>query len=63
MKRPLMASDHKDKTWLEYQYVDREKSIDTLAQMCNVDKKEIIYYLNEYRIYRKYDHTKHPKRW
>jgi hypothetical protein len=52
-----------DKAWLEEQYVDQEKSIDTLAQMCNVDKKVIIYYLNEFRIYRKYNHDKHPMRW
>lgn len=52
-----------DKSWLEYQYVDQEKSIDALAQMCNVDRKTIIYYLNDFQIYRKYDHTKHPKRW
>ncbi len=54
---------HEDKAWLEEQYVDQEKSLDTLAQMCNVDKKVIIQALNDFRIYRKYDHTKHPKRW
>jgi len=54
---------HEDKAWLEEQYVDNEKSLDTLAQMCNVDKKVIIKALNDFRIYRKYDHTKHPKRW
>jgi predicted transcriptional regulator len=54
---------HEDKVWLEEQYVDHEKSLDTLAQMCNVDKKVIIQALNDFRIYRKYDHSKHPKRW
>jgi predicted transcriptional regulator len=55
--------NHENKEWLELQYVDQEKSIDTLAKMCNVDKKVIIQSLNDFRIYRKYDHTKHPKRW
>jgi predicted transcriptional regulator len=55
--------NHENKEWLEIQYVDQEKSIDTLAKMCNVDKKVIIQSLNDFRIYRKYDHTKHPKRW
>jgi hypothetical protein len=54
---------HEHTAWLEEQYVDHEKSLDALAQMCNVDRKVIIQALNDFRIYRKYDHTKHPKRW
>ena len=52
-----------DRTWLEKQYVDNEKSIDQLAQMCNADRSLVIYYLNEFRIYRKYNKDIHPKRW
>lgn len=59
----MKKNDYTDKAWLEYQYVELEKSIDALANMCNTDKKNIIYYLNEYRIFRKIDHSKHPKRW
>jgi hypothetical protein len=60
-----MASfnNYQDKEWLEHQYVDQEKSIDTLAQMCNVDRKIIIQFLNDFKIYRKYNTDKHPKRW
>ena len=54
---------HQDEAWLTEQYVDNEKSLDTLAQMANVDKKVIIQALNDFRIYRKYNHDKHPKRW
>jgi len=52
-----------DRVWLEKQYVDNEKSIDQLAQMCNADRSLVIYYLNEFRIYRKYNRDIHPKRW
>jgi hypothetical protein len=52
-----------DRVWLEKQYVDNEKSIDQLAQMCNADRSLVIYYLNEFRIYRKYNRNIHPKRW
>jgi hypothetical protein len=52
-----------DRVWLEKQYVDNEKSIDQLAQMCNADRSLVIYYLNEFRIYRKYNKDIHPKRW
>jgi hypothetical protein len=55
--------NHENKEWLELQYVDQEKSIDTLAQMCNVDRKVIINALNDFQIYRKYNTDKHPKRW
>jgi hypothetical protein len=52
-----------DPKWLEQQYVDNEKSIDQLAEMCKVDRSLVIYYLNEFRIYRKYNRDIHPKRW
>jgi hypothetical protein len=52
-----------DPKWLQEQYVDNEKSIDQLAQMCNADRALVIYYLNEFRIYRKYNRDIHPKRW
>jgi len=55
--------NHENKEWLELHYVDQEKSIDTLAQMCNVDRKVIIDALNNFQIYRKYNTDKHPKRW
>jgi predicted transcriptional regulator len=55
--------NYQNKEWLENQYVDQEKSIDALAQICNVDRKIIIQALNDFRIYRKYDHNKHPMRW
>jgi hypothetical protein len=55
--------NHENKEWLEIQYVDQEKSIDTLAKMCNVDRKVIINALNDFQIYRKYNTDKHPKRW
>jgi len=55
--------NHENKEWLEIQYVDQEKSIDTLAKMCNVDRKVIINALNNFQIYRKYNTDKHPKRW
>ena len=62
--RPMASlPKHQDIVWLTEQYVNNEKSLDTLAQMANVDKKVIIDALNDFRIYRKYDHTKHPKRW
>lgn len=54
--------NHENKEWLEIQYVDQEKSIDTLAKMCNVDRKVIINALNNFQIYRKYNTDKHPKR-
>jgi predicted transcriptional regulator len=59
----VLLPKHKDEAWLIEQYVDNEKSLDALAQMANVDKKVIIDALNNFRIYRKYDHTKHPKSW
>ena len=52
-----------DPKWLQEQYVDNDKTIDQLAQMCNVDRSVVIYYLNEFRIYRKYNKDVHPKRW
>jgi predicted transcriptional regulator len=52
-----------DPKWLQEQYVDNEKTIDQLAQMCNVDRKVIINALNNFQIYRKYNTDKHPKRW
>jgi len=55
--------NHENKEWLEIQYIDQEKSIDTLAKMCNVDRKVIINALNDFQIYRKYNTDKHPKRW
>ena len=54
---------YKDKNWLEDQYVNQEKSIDAIAKICNVDRKVIIYYLNDFRIYRKYNKDIHPMRW
>jgi hypothetical protein len=56
-------SNHKDKDWLEKQYVDNNKSIDDLAKMCNIDRKVIIQALNDFQIYRSYKTDKHPKRW
>lgn len=62
--RPMASlPKHQDEAWLTEQYVDNEKSLDTLAQMANVDKKVIIQALNDFRIYRKYNHDKHPMRW
>jgi hypothetical protein len=55
--------NHENEEWLTHQYVDQEKSIDTLAQMCNVDRKIIINALNNFKIYRKYNTDKHPMRW
>jgi hypothetical protein len=56
-------SNHKDKAWLEKQYVENNKSIDDLAKMCNIDRKIIIQALNDFKIYRSYKTDKHPKRW
>jgi len=56
-------SNHKDKAWLEKQYVDNNKSIDDLAKMCNIDRKIIIQALNDFKIYRSYKTDKNPKRW
>jgi len=56
-------SNHKDKAWLEKQYVDNNKSIDDLAKMCNVDRKIIIQALNDFQIYRSYKADWHPRRW
>ncbi len=58
-----VSKNLQDPVWLEDQYRNQEKTIDQLAQMCNSDRATVIYYLNEFRIYRKYDHSKHPKRW
>ena len=45
---------YKDKNWLEDQYVNKEMSIESLADMCKVHKQTIIDYLNDFKIYRYY---------
>lgn len=45
---------YKDRNWLEDQYVNKEVSIESLAEMCKVHKQEIIDYLNDFKIYRYY---------
>ena len=58
-----VSKNLQDPTWLEDQYRNQEKTIDQIAQMCNSDRSMVIYYLNEFRIYRKYNKDIHPKRW
>jgi transposase len=45
---------YKDRNWLEDQYVNKEMSIDALAEMCKVHKQTIIDALNDFKIYRYY---------
>ena len=45
---------YKDRNWLEDQYVNQEESIDSIAEMCKVNKQVIIDALNDFKIYRHY---------
>ena len=45
---------YKDRNWLEDQYVNKEVSIESLAEICKVHKQTIIDYLNDFKIYRYY---------
>lgn len=49
-----LMEKYKDRNWLEDQYVNKEVSIESLAEMCKVHKQEIIDYLNDFKIYRYY---------
>lgn len=53
--------DHKNKIWLETQYVREKRSIEDIAISCNVTKEVIISYLNQFDIFRSLPSCIHSK--